>query len=146
MGCHSRQPGCATGAQGARCGIRSRVSVLLCLLAFALQFTVQAVHMWEVATEGGVVASDPPAVPLLLGSVQRPTALSATDHVLQRVPHNHAVCSVCQTLSRLQVYMARQSWATGLSATGAWFVLSRTARVFNLPLSAAAPRAPPFLS
>ena len=146
MGCTSRQPGCSTGAQKDRGGVRSRVGVLLCLLAFALQLTVQAMHMWEVATEGGVVASDAPAVPLLLGSVQRTTALSATANVLQRVPHNHALCSVCQTLSRLQVCMARQSWATGLSTTDAWLVLSRTAHVFTLSLSAAAPRAPPCLS
>lgn len=121
--------------------MRSRVGVLLCLLAFALQFTDQAMHMWEVATEPGVVA-----VPLVLGSKQSTTTLAAVDHIPQRPPHNPALCFVCQALSRLQVCMARQSWATGTFATGAWLVPSRTEQVCNLSLSATAPRAPPSLS
>jgi len=141
MGCNSRQPGCSTGARGNRGGVRSRVGVLLCLLALAFQLTDHAVHMWEVATEPGVVA-----VPLVLGSEQSTTTLAAVDHIPQRPPHNPALCSVCQALSRLQVCLLMQSWITGTSATGAWPVPIRTAYVCNLSLSATAPRAPPSLS
>jgi hypothetical protein len=140
MGCDRRQPGCSTAARGNRGGVRSRLGVLLCLLAFAFQLADQAVHMWEVATTQGVVA-----VPLVLGSDQSTTLLAA-DHTPQRPPHNSALCSVCQALSRLQVCPCTQSWTTGVSATGAWLVPIWTAYVCNLSLSATAPRAPPYFS
>jgi hypothetical protein len=141
MGCDSRRSGCSTGPHGGRRGVRSRVGIWLCLLAFALQFTDQAMHMWEVATEPGVVA-----VPWVLGNKQSTTTLAAVDHVPQRPPHNPALCSICQALSRLQGCLLVQSWTTGTSTTGAWLVPTRTAYVCNLSLSATAPRAPPCLS
>ena len=146
MGCDSQQAGCSTGAHRHRCRIRSRVGVLLCLLAFACQLVIPAVHMWEVAAERGVVAVDTPASPLLRGSVQPTASLSAIDHVSQRVPHDPALCSVCQALSRLQVGMLMQSWITALSAPDLWLAPSSTAQRLNLSLSATAPRAPPSLS
>jgi hypothetical protein len=141
MGCDSQQARCSTGTRGNRDGARSRIGVLLCLLALAFQLTDQAVHMWGVATRRGMVA-----VPLVLDSVQSSTTLVATNDIPQRLPHNPALCCVCQALSRLQVCLSMQSWNTGAAATGAWLVPMRTAHVYNLSLSATAPRAPPSLS
>ena len=141
MGRKSRQPGCATEARGDSGGVRSRVSVLLCLLALAFQLTDQAVHLWEVATERGVVA-----MPLVLGSAQSPTTLAPIDHTPQRPLHNPTLCSICQALSRLQVCLLTPSSTPGTSATGAWRVPLPIAHVCTLCLAAMAPRAPPSLS
>ena len=141
MGCKSRQPGFSTGGRGDSGGVRSRMSVLLCLLAFAFQLTDQAVHLWDVATERGVVA-----MPFVLGSAQSTTTLAAVDHIPHRPLHHPASCFICQALSRLQVCLLMQSSTIGTSATGAWLVPLPIAPVCTLSLSATAPRAPPSLS
>jgi hypothetical protein len=141
MGCKSRQPGWSTGGRGDSGGVRSRMSVLLCLLAFAFQLTGQAVHLGDVATERGGVA-----IPFVLGSAQSTTTLAAVDHIPQRPLHHPALCCICQALSRFQVGLLTPSWTTGTSAPGAWLVPLSIAPVSTLSLAATAPRAPPSLS
>jgi hypothetical protein len=144
--CERRCPTGFAGALHSKSGVRGRIGILVCLLAFAVQLLVPVVHIWEVAAERATIAPKVAPLPSLPGGVQHAAALLAADDPPQRAPHNAALCPVCQALLRVRDYVVGQSCRAGVSAPGAWIVAVPVYHPLSLHLSASAPRAPPSLS
>jgi len=123
--------------------LRRRVSVALCLLAFAVQLAAPMVHMLEVATQQTDVASAALSLALPHDHTQHWSVLSAASTASQRLLHDATLCPVCQALTQSRNWISNQGKTTGSPSRTSWGVLFPLFHPQNVWRYAEAARAPP---
>ena len=124
----------------------SRLGTLLCLVAFALQLVLPAVHTWEVATHDATALSPGLRHQATLTAEQDSAALSQPHTAQQHRSHNPVLCSVCQALSHSRHYLHHQAAALAAPVTSSQIMAAPAAYTLLQLLTASPSRAPPFSS
>ena len=124
-------------------GVSTRLDVLLCLFALAVQLFIPAVQVWHLAAEH-ITAAPPPQLLNLSGQL-------STLRVKLDIPQGHesynlAECPVCQAFVHMSDAVEMPSRLSVKLAAYRDDLFLRGPPLCQTPLHAATPRAPPVLS
>jgi hypothetical protein len=116
---------------------------VLCLLAVLIQVVTPVVHTWEVTAPQMVLAVTAPAVSWSREGSPSPAALTLPTPSPPRLPHDAALCPVCQFLTRSRDWMTARVNAVGLVTLLCGLVCFLCFLPANVLRYAVAARAPP---